>query len=525
MWAFIQAQPNIVERLLSHLETEPFLDLLVRILHDPMVPDIAEVSHSPFLAYDTPNVPYDSMQWFSQQRLVPRLVSMLSAVHTPDMHVVVTELISRIISMAAPSPGAGVGDGPGAQIGPSSNRFARQLAARESVAEMVGYVLQDFPEAAPPVEKAADEDSSSLGYLSEQDATLPNVRSATSSVVHAIAVIVELIRKNNSDYFEPYLFHTLRNRLIQVQQQQPGQTDDSRKALEDSFADMVDRMGVVHLGPLLEMFCENMEKLQSFLHKPRSLVSPLYQSPSPSCALIHEQLGPVSTTVGPINPLTTERYRICELIAELLHCSNMALLNRPAEYERLYDSEGRLQGGLSAMEELAQVIAMANENTPEDAMDESDDELEPAAELPVSAPDKTPSASGDSDEDMSSDGGNSDEDMDDIAIDEPSLLSSSIMSEPESISDSITPPAPSPSPTPSPGPFRTGSQDKSPLDSPISRPRSSHSRRSLRRRSRRESQLMSAAPIGERLKQKLLDVKILADMIVSHTRARLSRRF
>jgi hypothetical protein len=46
--------------------------------------------------------------------------------------------------------------------------------------------------------------------------TLPNRASCTSAVVHSIAIIIELIRKNNSDYFKPYLFYGLRNRLIQV---------------------------------------------------------------------------------------------------------------------------------------------------------------------------------------------------------------------------------------------------------------------------------------------------------------------
>ncbi|KAF7300923.1 hypothetical protein MKEN_01319100 [Mycena kentingensis (nom. inval.)] len=38
----------------------------------------------------------------------------------------------------------------------------------------------------------------------------------------------------------------------------------------------------------------------------------------------------------------------------------MALLNRPPEFNRLYDSEGRLQGGLGALEDLARVIAVNN---------------------------------------------------------------------------------------------------------------------------------------------------------------------
>ena len=46
-----------------------------------------------------------------------------------------------------------------------------------------------------------------------------------------------------------------------------------------------------------------------------------------------EQIRPVPSTLQGTDrqePLTFERFRICELYAELLHCSNMAILNRPA---------------------------------------------------------------------------------------------------------------------------------------------------------------------------------------------------
>ena len=90
------------------------------------------------------------------------------------------------------------------------------------------------------------------------------------------------------------------------------------------------------------------------------------------------------TTIGLLTPLTFERYRICELYGELLHCSNMSLLNRPAEYDNFYDSEGRLQGGLSALEDLARVIAIGSGNDDQNGMDADIDEMEPAQELPVS---------------------------------------------------------------------------------------------------------------------------------------------
>ena len=221
------------------------------------------------------SLPQDT-QWFAEERLIPRLVGFLSPEHRPDMHAVVTELISRIISMAAPSPGAGVVDGLGAQIGPTSNRFARELATRESVEMLIGYILHDF---APANAAAADATGAGEGdagtrFLPDSDAVRPNLQSATSSVVHAIAVVVELIRKNNSDYFEPYLFHTLRNRLIQVQQQQQQQAhaEDGRAALEAAMREMVDKMGVVHLGPVLDVVCERLGEFQAYLAKPRSSV-------------------------------------------------------------------------------------------------------------------------------------------------------------------------------------------------------------------------------------------------------------
>ncbi|KAJ7827312.1 SIT4 phosphatase-associated protein family [Mycena leptocephala] len=95
--------------------------------------------------------------------------------------------------------------------------------------------------------------------------------------------------------------------------------------------------------------------------------------------------GPVRTTVGDITLLTFVRYRICELFApELLHCSNMALLNRPPEFSHFYDAEGRMHGGLSALVELARVIALnSGEERDRDVAMRSQDEIVLARELPL----------------------------------------------------------------------------------------------------------------------------------------------
>lgn len=193
---------------------------------------------------------------------MPRLVDFLSPECSRDKHTVVAELIKGIISMAAPSPAPGLGDGHGAGI--ASNRFARELASPAGATKLVGYILTDYkPSSNDAVNSASEGDPE----------TLPNQESTTSAVVQSICIIIELIRQNNSDYFEPYLFHTLRNRLIQVQQHLQTHTLDGRGALERAMMEMVNRMGVVHLGPILEMMCDKLDVLQKYLRNPRSQVS------------------------------------------------------------------------------------------------------------------------------------------------------------------------------------------------------------------------------------------------------------
>ncbi|KAI8989835.1 SAPS-domain-containing protein [Trametes punicea] len=481
MLAFIQSQPNIVERILRHIESPPFADLLVRIIQLDEHPAGAGV-----------------LDWLSRENLMSRLIDLLSPVHSSDMHTVVAELIKGIISMAAPSPAAGVSDG--LNHLPASNIFARELAHRDNVTKLVQYILCDF---GPPnqnegqAEAAALASDSALRPLSQE--------SAASSVVQSICIIIELIRQNNSDYFEPYLFHTLRNRLIQVQQQLQMNSEGGREKLEAAMTEMVNRMGVVHLGPVLELMCDNLDKLQHFLKRPRSLN------------------GPVLTTVGALPPLTFERYRICELYAELLHCSNMSLLNRPSEYDHLYDAEGRLQGGLSALEELAQVIAIGNGSGDNDGMDDDeDDEVESAHEFPVSHPPS--SALTDSDDDMSGDDpGSSDDDaMEEIAMyDSPAPDASPGPAPPESPPSMGSSPAASPSaaaasPSSSPSDHAAFPQHRqnvwsSDAEGPTPRPRSASSRRSVRRPAR---ETLAGPPVlGERLKQRFLETNVASTLL------------
>ena len=207
----------------------------------------------------------------------------------------------------------------------------------------------------------------------------------------------------------------------------------------------------------------------------------------------------------------------------------MSVLNRPPEYDGLYDEQGRLRGGLAALEGLAQVISLNQIGDRERAPIETiQDEVEPALELPVhGASRSSTSPAFSSDEDMSSDDepGSSDEDaMEEIAMfDEPQSMSPAqepTPLPPSSASSSTSPPESSPPENPfsPPPPERTSpgtplsrtasrSQDFSPSQS-----RFHGSRRSSRRTLSlvRETKLC----IGEKLKRCFIDLNVLTTFLV-----------
>lgn len=137
-----------------------------------------------------------------------------------------------------------------------------------------------------------------------------------------VGIIIEVIRKNNSDY-------DLENQIGPV----PKNSDP------------------IYLGTLLRQFANHIPQFMELVHSSSRVV---VQNDG-STAMKKREL---KTAFGEkIEPLGFDRFKTCELMAELLHCSNMALLNdrgseaevkrRDAERERL-KAEGKLTSGSSA---------------------------------------------------------------------------------------------------------------------------------------------------------------------------------
>jgi SIT4-associating protein SAP185/190 len=131
-----------------------------------------------------------------------------------------------------------------------------------------------------------------------------------------VGIIIEVIRKNNSDY-------DLENQIGPV----PKNSDP------------------IYLGTLLRQFAKHIPQFMKLVHNPYHEVI----NKDGTTSIIRRQL---KTAFGAkIEPLGFDRFKTCELMAELLHCSNMALLNergseaevrrRDSERERL-KAEGKL---------------------------------------------------------------------------------------------------------------------------------------------------------------------------------------
>jgi SIT4-associating protein SAP185/190 len=136
-----------------------------------------------------------------------------------------------------------------------------------------------------------------------------------------VGIIIEVIRKNNSDY-------DLENQIGPV----PKNSDP------------------IYLGTLLRQFANHIPQFMALVNSSSQIVTQRDGSTTTKKRELKTAFG------EKIEPLGFDRFKTCELMAELLHCSNMALLNergseaevrrRDAERERL-KADGKLTSAIA----------------------------------------------------------------------------------------------------------------------------------------------------------------------------------
>ena len=123
-----------------------------------------------------------------------------------------------------------------------------------------------------------------------------------------VGIVIEVIRKNNSDY-DP----------------ENGHNPDAPPTNHDP----------IYLGTLLRMFAKHVPDFMELILSSKHTVTDGEKTKV-------TERGKLSSAWGTeIEPLGFDRFKTCELMAELLHCSNMGLLNERGgeEFIRQRDSE------------------------------------------------------------------------------------------------------------------------------------------------------------------------------------------
>ncbi|KAH0399842.1 SAPS-domain-containing protein, partial [Aureobasidium melanogenum] len=248
MLAFFKSLDHIVPDMLQHVDCPMIMDLLLKIISLEKAPGGQGI-----------------VDWLQTQDLIPVLLSYLGPENSASTQTAAGDFLKAIITISA---NATTQDQ--TVIGP--NELTRQLVSDECTSLLI-----------------------------------KNMLSGGNSLTVGVGIIIEVIRKNNSDY-------DLDNQVGP----EPRTTDP------------------IYLGSLLRQFAKH---VPDFMHLIRSSSA---QKPGLKTAFGKE-----------IQPLGFDRFKTCELMAELLHCSNMALLNergsdaqikhRDEEREKL-KLEGRLTG-------------------------------------------------------------------------------------------------------------------------------------------------------------------------------------
>ncbi|KAF3987016.1 hypothetical protein FT663_00284 [Candidozyma haemuli var. vulneris] len=301
---YIRRRDNLVDTFLAKIEIPILMDFFIKIIQT-----------------DRADSPTGIIEVLSQQQLISKLIDILKPISSQfeEDHVCIpsyellfrqtaaAELIKALISISSNSTLAVDLE---SNIGP--NQLTRELASPKIINQMVhDIILYRIPG------KTASD--------------LP--RTNKSGISNCVTILIELIRKNNSDYD---LNCGTYSALLQNNTAEPtGEVSVyvMYQWLKDFNQNPPGIRDPVFLGDMLQIFSENMNAISELIDLDASV--------------------PAAAEKGS-EALGVTKFKLFELIAELLHCSNMILLNsrKIAEIVRIRDKirvlqESRLKDALA----------------------------------------------------------------------------------------------------------------------------------------------------------------------------------
>lgn len=227
---FIRSRSDLVDDMLSHVEISMLMDFFLKCI-----------------ATDKVEAPTGIVEIVDDQQLISKCLKFLNnEKYTPDIQACAGDFLKALIAISANAPLDDMSIGP--------NNLTRELASTEKIDQLVDII----------------------------------VRKRGSALNITVSIVIELIRKNNSDYDQVNLLTTT------TQTHPPSHRDP------------------IYLGYMLRKFAMELPGLfQIILDAEAGTSKPMLENQ------LHEMF----------RPLGFERFKVVELIAELLHCSNMGLMN------------------------------------------------------------------------------------------------------------------------------------------------------------------------------------------------------
>lgn len=242
MLNYVRRQRRLAEQFVAKVDIPILMDFLLKVIQS-----------------DRPDLPLGILEVLHEQRLIPRLVDILrpgnETPHEMFRQTAAAEFIKALVTI---SSNASLAVDLDANIGP--NQLTRELASPR----VMGVIVNEIILSSPPNKHA---------------------------ISNCVSILIELIRKNNSDYdcnCGPYSLLLADNSEVSIYV--------LYKWLKDFEQNPPGHRDPVYLGDMLQLFSEALPRLVGILD-----------------------------TTG--TELGLAAFKVLELIAELLHCSNMILLN------------------------------------------------------------------------------------------------------------------------------------------------------------------------------------------------------
>eukprot|EP00833_Pecoramyces_ruminatium_P000440 jgi/Orpsp1_1/1174472/evm.model.c7180000050247.1 len=271
---FIKTKENSISNILKHIENSSISDLLLKLM---LIEDIDNT--------------YQIIEWLSDEHVIAQLIDRLNPYNEPEQHSLIIQILLEInalnynqVVMATMTESLVASGEEGSLLSLTQPKSLNKISLIDEIKEEEIFTKL-------------------IDFMFDNEAPY-----STSSLINGINIIIELIRKYCSDIEQiEYQYHQYK--LSQENNASNGnsnngkngnpltpQLDEISKPSEEQLY-----MLATSINSILHIINTHLADFKFLLSHPKSIS------------------GPVDTTLGKQIPLGSERLRICELFAEIMH--------------------------------------------------------------------------------------------------------------------------------------------------------------------------------------------------------------